>query len=912
MDDGSDASAAHLRAIHDVLDTPPGQQHDALAHNVVEFGLSLVSSLRRVAADPVAAGFRAADQELLTELAGQAPQLLRDWLSGERITARADEGERRVLVLKRLAAEDPLDSVLGRLAADAILRLPAGHELRDLAFARHVLLGQADRARESGGDVNDLLMSVFYLLHHDLIAPEEFAPLIDDAIAVVGDRTPDCVVVGDLLEAAHNYCIVRAGEELVADGDPAVWMGRAERLLAVACDQRFGLRLGSRLIAMRARQLDIADNAEQAAEAYAEFIAASDPKAGKVLWAVLSEATLRLQTGEYQRVLDRLTPLTQDLLDRYLTAVTDTDIAEAGLAHGRAIALMASALTHLDRLEAAICLIDTAKSARLRYRVALRQHPAQAEILELERAIVAASRGTAAGTGHDVPTDEPSLLLRTRLLEQYRRLRPSLGDRVGRIRPVAEIASVLEPGEGVVVLAAFDDMTTVSLVTPAATLITVTLRAWPWSRWDSLLDGPGGWRQFLARQPGAHQPETTGQAALDRLTQTVDRALGESILELIKRAGEGTRKIAIVPHRWLHLIPYWALPSLAALPVLVFSSVDELVTSRSSPPQAAAGQDCLVIANPTGDLLCSDSETESVAHMGVSGPLVVLPGGQATASAIATSLQSAAFFHFSGHAYSDHGDPDRSALLVAPSLERALDPFPGWVSAAAEWRSVGDGWQITDIPGTGRLSERRNPQTQHVERRMERGSSPTLYARYVDGRLRRLGELWSVGDILALGQRSPCRFAFLSACESGVAGGKSSYIDEYGGLPAALRLGGVNSLICSLWEVDEGFTALYADLFYTLVAADRIDPVDLVRQVGRWLREARKPEILQRLDRLTDQARERSPRAAMALEAYRAKIDKERGNVPYSGAWEWASFYAIGGGVIDLEGPTHREVAEHA
>jgi CHAT domain-containing protein len=145
-----------------------------------------------------------------------------------------------------------------------------------------------------------------------------------------------------------------------------------------------------------------------------------------------------------------------------------------------------------------------------------------------------------------------------------------------------------------------------------------------------------------------------------------------------------------------------------------------------------------------------------------------------------------------------------------------------------------------------------------------------------------------------------------------VAGGKSSYIDEYGGLPAALRLGGVNSLICSLWEVDEGFTALYADLFYTLVAADRIDPVDLVRQVGRWLREARKPEILQRLDRLTDQARERSPRAAMALEAYRAKIDKERGNVPYSGAWEWASFYAIGGGVIDLEGPTHREVAEHA
>jgi CHAT domain-containing protein len=195
---------------------------------------------------------------------------------------------------------------------------------------------------------------------------------------------------------------------------------------------------------------------------------------------------------------------------------------------------------------------------------------------------------------------------------------------------------------------------------------------------------------------------------------------------------------------------------------------------------------------------------------------------------------------------------------------------------------------------------------------MERGSAPTLYARYAGGQLRRLGELWSVSDMLALGQRSPCRFAFLSACESGVAGGKSAYIDEYGGLPAALRLGGVSSLVCSLWEVDEGFTALYADMFYAQLSAGRIDLVAAVRKVGRWLREARKPEVLQRLDRLADQVRKRSPRAAMALEAYRAKIDKDRDDFPYAAAWEWASFYAIGGGTIDLEGLAHREVAEDA
>ena len=52
----------------------------------------------------------------------------------------------------------------------------------------------------------------------------------------------------------------------------------------------------------------------------------------------------------------------------------------------------------------------------------------------------------------------------------------------------------------------------------------------------------------------------------------------------------------------------------------------------------------------------------------------------------------------------------------------------------------------------------------------------------------------------------------------------------------------------------------------------------------------------------------RSPRAALALEAYRARIEAERGDVPYARPWEWASFYAIGG-VIDLTGPAQQEGA---
>jgi hypothetical protein len=147
------------------------------------------------------------------------------------------------LVLKREVAEDPGDSMLARLAADAIMRLPAEHELRDISFVRDVLLRQAERATKPDGDVNDLLMAVFYLLHHNLVSPGEFAPLIDAAIAAVAGRTPHPAAVRDLLEAAHNYCIARAGEEMIAGGDHMPWLSRAERLLAVASDERFGLEL---------------------------------------------------------------------------------------------------------------------------------------------------------------------------------------------------------------------------------------------------------------------------------------------------------------------------------------------------------------------------------------------------------------------------------------------------------------------------------------------------------------------------------------------------------------------------------------------------------------------------------------------------------------------------------------------
>lgn len=253
-----------------------------------------------------------------------------------------------------------------------------------------MLLTQARRGAEPDGDVSDLLVAVFYLLHHDLVAPGDFAGLIDEAIAAVNSRHPHPSAVRDLVFAAHSYCVNRAAEGLGSRGETYdLWLARAQRLLDIAADASFGLEFGSRLAGMRARQLDVPDDARRAADAFAEFLAAAGaggaPDIGTTVWAALSEATLRLEIGEYQRVLERLGPLTDELLDRYLTAVTDADVGRTGFAHGQAVSLLTSALVHLDEAEAAFRVIDTGKSARLRYRAALRQHPDRERILALER-----------------------------------------------------------------------------------------------------------------------------------------------------------------------------------------------------------------------------------------------------------------------------------------------------------------------------------------------------------------------------------------------------------------------------------------------------------------------------------------------------------------------------------------------
>jgi len=915
---GEHMDAAHVMALRGVLLASLQDRPDALADAVVEYGPEFVDSLQRIVGEPAAAGFEASDQRLLAELAARAESVLSAWLTGERVTRRVDEQERRIRVIRRWAQADATDAVLTRLAIDAILRLPPGHPDRDLAFARAAMLHQVERGRRSAEHLDDMLVATFYLLHHDLLSAEDSARLIDETLTASATGKPDPAAVRDLLHAGHNYCMVRAGEQLATGGaDYPLWMKRGQRLLDMAGGEAVGL--GSRLTAMTARQLDLAGDEHRAADSYAAQVDAGDARTRTVQFQALSEATLRLQAGEHQRLVDRLAPLLPILTDRYVTAVIESDIEDAGFAHARAVTLIVSGYTHLGRLDDAITVIDLAKSLRLRYRVALTGHPARAEVIALERHILALDRAGSlpveaqfgaeidlgGGGLEPVADDDAEMSPRTRLLERFRRLRPDLADQL-RPRPLDQIAAALASDEVAIVLAGLDDMTLVGAVTGSGRVAAVALTEWPWQQWQQLMAGHGGWLAALTREPG-----TDGPAALARLVERADLALGRTILDLVRQVGDDVRQVAIIPHRWLHLVPYWALPSLADLSVRMFSSADELVVSRSRPRETENGG-CLVVADPTGDLPCSASEAASIARWVPLACRVVGAQEQqpATIAGIYQALETVTWFHFSGHAFSDHRDPNRSALLLAVTTNSitesaadsgasmVADPFQPWLVAAGPWSAADGGWKTAKVQGVGRLWERDIPGARTMERRMERGTAPTLSGLYVAGRLRRLGELWSAADMLVSGRALRCRFAFLSACESGLAGGASTYLDEYGGLPAALRLGGVDGLICSLWPVDEGFAAVFVERFYTTLAAGAGDPLAVVREVRRWLMEVSKWEVLNLLDELADRVRSGIPRAAFALEAYRDRINQERGDRPYADAWDWAAFYPLGGGGI--------------
>lgn len=809
----------------------------------------------------------------------EALELLMRWLAGARLTERADEAE-----LRLNAAEEALamfgDEVpeLHRYHALATLAMPAGHDRRDAAAAIEELWEHLETTAE---DADEEIRTIAALL--DAGAGDE--GLLDDGDALTEGADAAGQEVFRL--AAEGYT---AGRHIRARdaGDEAEAARWAERHADyVATDEAEGLGA----VASRASQLDMAGQRAEAADLYAQVVDGSDPTWPEVQEMARREGELRLMLGQLDRAAKRLEAVLGDAEAHYLTVLGADEVSEAAeRLNGIAGALAATQARRGD-WNSVVRALDRSRGLRGRYQAALRADPAGRELLALERELDAALRAPTAD-------EEDGVSAAARLLERYRQVRPGLDPARLESPTVAETAAALDDGEGLALLGYHFTGTVAVFVAPrderrpSGRLLIEEFATRQW-----LESFAGDWLQLLV-EPGS---DIDPEPSLSELLDVVDDVLGGWLREQLD--DEGATRLTVVPDSILHMIPWQALPSLEGIDVVVAPSVAEAVRARRR-RAGKAPRSALVVANPTLDLRVSAAACRPIAdRLGQAGYAVAeLAEEQATEQALLAAAD-ATVLHFAGHGRSERS---HSGLEVHPGA-LADDPFEAWTEQAAGWREVpvdedeedddeeGPPWheRIADVPGVGRLSERHWTRVNRMDRRLERRDG-TLLATYAGDRLLRISELWSASDILLADPLDSCRLAVLVACASGAGVGRAD--EAQAGVPVGLQLAGIDSVVATHWEVQEGFAALWADRFYARLAQAGavVDLAALVRATSQELREMDAGEARERLLALADGADD--PFAAMALEAYAHGL----ADPPFAAPSQWASFFLTGRPTLEL------------
>jgi hypothetical protein len=860
--------------------------------------------------------------ELDAELEEEAYSLLGRWLNGQVLTERADEAELRlragaqlleeaiggpVPVIPPAADEAAIERVTDTLAETAapmalqlaavpIACLPEGHPDRNALRARVYLLA-AHRGADAQGEPEQQLLAVTALLEHDLLDADAGESFIEEGLELLGQA--DEGAGGEFLLVAESFAHRRAieGRDAGDDAETARWLEQVDSLVAA----QYGDDADSPgALVSRAAQHDERNEFREAADLYGRALAATgldDP----TTWPIaVRHGEALLHADELEQAADAIAPVLDGLAQSYVTAVLPDQIEDAGDWLTKGATALAVAYAASNRADAALETIDRAKSVRLRYQAAVRQTPAAGDLLVLERALDAARRGIAVAELGELAdgTEEGAAELQARVLEAYRQARPALPPKLLRSPPVTELTALLEPHEALVVLGLHWKGMLVA-VASGSTVRGAVFGDWKTRRWSDLFTGreSEGWLPALLGYS-----ETDRSYVLADFLEVLDE-LGMGIAELLPG---GTRRIVLVPHALLHLVPFWALPSLSSLDVLVAPSAAQFAATRRLGPGRLTGEG-LVVSNPTLDLPLSAVEALSarnhLARLGIETRQ--LDGSDAVESAAAEALRSATALHFTGHGQSDFAEPTRSGLLVHPGADwpAESDPFASLLAGEIDWvvdESSADDERWADLPGVGRVHELRDDfEGARLQRRLEREES-TFVAAYDDGRLIRAGELWSAGDLMLGGAARECALAFLSSCEAGMGSGR--FIDEYGGLPAALELAGARTVVSSMWPVSEPFTAVYVELFYRELAKagqGATEVTAVVRSVRDRLSTMSRDDALElvaELRRATD-----GIAARLTLDSFAAGI-RRRGDPPFTDPWELYAFYVSGNGNVTVGG----------
>lgn len=868
----------------------PDERRSALVDALLAFGHRFGYALQYLAESSKEAD---GQDDRFEQLAEEFQGLLESWLGREQLTDRADENERRAAAAVAVAKESP---ALGGLAAQIVLALPEGNPQRDVGLVRQLL--EAYQTAEGETPSAETELSALARLI-DLEQPEEaaLAERVERGLVLEGDVEEPVTRRSFRVNAAGRYMTLAV---LAQDSDD---LDGQQRLASRGVDLLEDLEPDGGIVGMLAALFAILNDDARAAETFHRVVEDPAVNQGPKLDAAKLEARMRFNLGEHDQVVELLEPRLAAFEARYLTAVADEDVETEGESFGDVTINLAFSHAHLGNWHEAVAVLDRGKSRRARYRAALRSTPEGAEILERERELYALTRGAAQRPPvmPDAHVDPlaAGVTPQASLLEAYRKLRPQLDGDALATPSLTDLAGVLAADEAALILGQRSEGAMVVAVRPGDSATPAIARVVPITadRWVDVLAPEEGYGWLTALEARADRAEVA--TALRRMLEVADELVRTVADEL---HSDGVRRLVVVPHRLLHLVPFWAVPSLTSFQVETAPSAAALVSARGE-AAPRLGSNALVVVNPTGDLRIATAEGDAVerrmAALGVSCRR--LARTEATEPAVLDALaERPGVLHFCGHGRSNVIHPERSALLVCPDPELATagdDPFDAWTSAVQEWQEDGD-VRSGDVPGVGRVIEEQADGT--LERRLEHGAHGTLWTLYEDGRRVAVAELWSAGDMLVGHELDGCVLAVLSACESGTGSLGVAKLDEAAGLPAALQLAGAASVVGTLWPVGDAQGAVFIDELYGELAGRSgvVNLVDVVHTVRERLRSMPREAALARVAGLRAQAAD--PVARFALERFARDVDAgdER---PFGDPYEWAPFFVTGRSEITIE-----------
>ena len=140
---------------------------------------------------------------------------------------------------------------------------------------------------------------------------------------------------------------------------------------------------------------------------------------------------------------------------------------------------------------------------------------------------------------------------------------------------------------------------------------------------------------------------------------------------------------------------------------------------------------------------------------------------------------------------------------------------------------------------------------------------------------------------------SPVRLLVMAACRSGTVEFERAP-DESMGFPAALMVGGVPTVVSTLWPVDDEAAMFFGLRFYELLVQDGLDPAQAVEAARSWLRAATADELRGRIAWLRSLLTPEDSDADLALEEIDEDFLDEPAAVPYADLRHWGAFMVTG------------------